>query len=173
MVPAPQPSSGKDQFSSLYALSTIGMSYYNAGQITLRHPSSHGLQSSVSYSYSRSIDMGSDAERTSEFSNGVAGAFSEITNTWKPYLSRGVSDFNTTHLLTGDFVYRLPVGRGQAFAGGVNHLVDAFIGGWQLSGIARASSGLPFSLFEPGWSTDWQIESYGVNTGKVKLRRHL
>jgi hypothetical protein len=32
-----------NQFATLYAWS-FGMSYYNAGQLTLRHPSSHGLQ---------------------------------------------------------------------------------------------------------------------------------
>ncbi len=163
----------QDQFSSLYALSTIGMSYYNAGQLTLRHPMSHGLQTDVSYTFSRSIDMGSDAERSSEFSTSTAKSSSNITNTWKPYLSKGVSDFNTKHLITADFVYQLPVGRSQAYLGGVNGFVDAFIGGWQLSGIFRATSGLPYSLFEPGWSTDWQIESYGVVTSKVKLRRHF
>jgi hypothetical protein len=163
----------QDQFASLYALSTIGMSYYNAAQVTLRHPFSHGLQTNISYTFSRSIDMGSDAERTSEFSNGVAAANSEILNTWKPYLNRGVSDFDTTHLLTTEFVYQLPVGHGQRYLGTSNDLVDGLFGGWQLSGILRATSGLPFSLFEPGWSTDWQIESYGVVTGKVKMRRHF
>ena len=162
----------QDQFSSLYALSTIGMSYYNAAQITLRHPSGHGLQLDVSYTYSKSIDFGSDAERTSEFSNGVAFANSEIANTWKPYLNRGPSDFDTRHLLTADYAYQLPFGRGKMFAGNVNHLVDAVIGGWQLSGILKATSGLPFSLFEPGWSTDWQIESYGVNVGNIKTHKH-
>ena len=163
----------QDQFSSLYALSTIGMSYYNAGQITLRHPMSHGLQTDISYTYSRSIDMGSDTERTSELANGFAGTASDIINTWRPYLNRGVSDFNTAHLLTADFVYLLPVGRGKAFAGGSNHFTDAVIGGWQLSGILRTTSGLPYSLFEPGWTTDWQIESYGVVTGKVQKKRHF
>ncbi len=62
----------QDQFSSLYALSTIGMSYYNAAQITLRHPSSHGLQTDISYTYSHSIDMGSDAERSTEFNGTTA-----------------------------------------------------------------------------------------------------
>src|SRR3974390_46867 len=33
----------QDQFSSLYALSSIGMSYYNGMQLTLRHPTTHGL----------------------------------------------------------------------------------------------------------------------------------
>jgi hypothetical protein len=42
-----------------------------------------------------------------------------------------------------------------------------------LSGINRTTSGLPFSLFEPGWATDWQIESYGVTTGPVKMRRQF
>jgi hypothetical protein len=169
----------QDQFSSLYALSTIGMSYYNALQITLRHPSSHGLQTDISYTYSRSIDMGSDAERTSEFSGpdtanpNIAGSESEILNTWKPYLNRGVSDFNTTHLLTADWVYQLPFGRGQSYLGGANGFVNALIGGWQLSGIARVTSGLPFSLTEPGWTTDWQIESFGVTTQKVKMSRHF
>ncbi len=164
----------QDQFYSLYALSTIGMSYYNAGQITLRHPMSHGLQADVSYTYSRSIDMGSDTERSTEFSPGVtAPASSEIISTWKPYLNRGVSDFDTTHLITVDWVYLLPVGRGQAYLGASNGLVDGFLGGWQFSGIFRNTSGLPFSLTEPGWTTDWQIESFAVTTSKVKMRRHF
>jgi Carboxypeptidase regulatory-like domain len=172
----------QQQFSSLYALSTVGMSYYNAGQITLRHPSSHGLQADISYTYSRSIDMGSDAERNTEFTgtgSALATAFnlssvsSSILNTWKPYLNRAVSDFDTTHLLTVDWMYQLPVGRGQHFAGGVNGIVNGFIGGWQWSGITRATSGLPFSLFEPGFTTNWQQESYGVVTSKIQMHRHF
>ena len=62
----------QQQFLSLYSLASIGMSYYNAAQVTLRHPMSHGLQADVSYTFSKSIDMGSDAERTSEFVAGVA-----------------------------------------------------------------------------------------------------
>jgi hypothetical protein len=163
----------QNQFSSLYALTTIGMSYYNAAQITLRHPMKHGLQGDFNYTYSKSIDFGSDAERTSEFSNGVAFAFSEILNTWKPYLNKAVSDFDTHHLVTLDYVYALPVGKGRAFLNQAKWPLDALVGGWQLSGIFRATSGLPFSLNEPGWTTDWQIESYAVTTQKVKMNRHF
>ncbi len=165
----------QDQFSSLYALSTIGMSYYNAGQFILRHPTSHGLTLDFSYTFSHSIDMGSDTERSNEFGTfGTnTGSFSEILNTWKPYLNRASSDFDTRHLITADWVYQLPVGRGQALGGRSNALVNAVIGGWQWSGIQRWTSGLPFGLIDPGWSTDWQIESFGVVTGKVKMHRHL
>ena len=166
----------QDQFSSLYALTTIGMSYYNAGQITLRHPMSHGLQLDFSYTLSKSMDWGSDAERNTEFTGGVNGggnSFSSILNTWKPYLNRSVSDFDTHHLITADAVYLLPFGRGRAYLGNDNKLLDTFIGGWQWSGINRWSSGLPFGVSEPGWSTDWQIESFGVNTGNIKTHKHL
>jgi hypothetical protein len=163
----------QSQFSSLYALSTIGMSYYNAGQLTLRHPMSHGLQTDISYTYSRSIDFGSDAERSTEFSTGVSTGASSIINTWKPYLNRGVSDFDTTHIVTVDWVYKLPFGRGATYLANSNRFVDAFIGGWQSSGIFRITSGLPFSVQEPGWTTDWQQEGYGIVTGKVQTHRHF
>ena len=169
-----QPKFWQDQFSSLYALSSIGMSYYHAAQITLRHPSSHGFQMDFNYTFSKSIDMGSDAERSTEFTGSPTGGgngTSSILNTWKPYLNRAVSDFDTKHLITVDAVYQLPFGRGKMIGGGSNALTDAFIGGWQLSGINRWSSGLPFSVSEPGWTTDWQIESFGVVTGNVSAHK--
>jgi hypothetical protein len=165
----------QDQFSSLYALSTIGMSYYNAGQLVLRHPTTHGLQFDFSYTWSNSIDMGSDTERSNEFGSNSTntGSFSTILNTWKPYLNRGASDFDTRHLITADWVYMLPFGRGKAVLGTANGLVDAFVGGWQWSGINRWTSALPFSVTEPGWTTNWQIESFGVVTQPVKVHKHL
>ena len=162
----------QDQFSSLYVLSSIGMSYYNAGQVILRHPMSHGVSLNLSYTFSNSIDMGSDGERGTEF-NGHGGNFSNILNTWKPYLNRGHSDFDVRHLITADWVYQLPIGQGQKFASSVNKAVDALIGGWQFPGIIRWSSGLPFSVSEPGWTTDWQIESNGVVTGPVKTKKQV
>ncbi|MEO6805161.1 MAG: carboxypeptidase-like regulatory domain-containing protein [Edaphobacter sp.] len=163
----------QNQFASLYALSTIGQSYYNAAQVTLRHPMSHGLQADISYTFSKSIDYGSDAERSTEFSAGVAAGNSSIINSWNPGLNRAVSDFDTTHILTVDWVYQLPFGNGAKFASSANGFVNAFIGGWQLSGILRATSGLPFDFSDPGWTTDWQQASRGVVTGNVKAHRHF
>ncbi len=169
----------QQQFASLYALSTIGSSYYNAAQVTLRHPMSHGLQADINYTFSKSIDMGSDSERTSEFSGPnaanttIAGANSEILNTWKPSLNRAPSDFDTRHIITVDAVYNLPVGRGKAFLGNTSRLLDELVGGWQYSGVFRTTSGLPFSLQEAGYSTDWQIPSFAVNTGGIKAHKHV
>ena len=158
------------QFASLFSLSTNGMSYYNSGQITLRHPSSHGLQMDVSYTLAKSIDMGSDTEKNN-FGNG--GLFSIIYNTWKPEYNRAASDFDTRHLITVDYLYQLPFGKGKEFLGNANTLVNEFLGGWSFSGILRGSSGLPWTLFEPGYTTNWTYGSGAVLTQKVKMRRHF
>jgi hypothetical protein len=67
----------------------------------------------------------------------------------------------------------LPFGKGKQVLGNANGFTDAFIGGWQMSGVWRWSSGLPFTLFEPGWTTNWEQEGYGVVTGNVKMRKHI
>jgi hypothetical protein len=71
------------QYVSLFAQSSIGTSSYNAAQATLRHPMSHGLQTDFSYTFSKSLDLGSSAERIGgHLSNNYA--FSQITNSFNP-----------------------------------------------------------------------------------------
>ena len=48
---------------------------------------------------------------------------------------------------------------------------DLAIGGWQLASIVRWTSGLPFSLTEGGFTTDWEIASYGIKTGNFKAKK--
>ncbi len=163
----------QQQFSSLYAWSSIGTSSYNALQFTLRHPSSHGLTTDISYTLSKSIDMGSGAERSNEFSNDSFGGNNGIQNSWNPKLNKAASDFDTRHLITADLVYAMPVGRGKALLGSANRLVDALIGGWQYSGLTRWASGLPFSVTAPGWATNWQLEGFGVVTSPVQVKKHI
>ena len=162
----------QNQFSSLYAAGVHGLQLLQRRTVLLHHPSSHGLQMDFSYTLAKSIDMGSDAERSSEFSH--QGAFSSIYNTWKPELNRGVSDFDTRHLITTDWVYQLPFGRGQHFFGSCER-VDGRAD-WRLA-VVRYSAvderACRSRLFEPGWSTNWQQESNAVVTGKVKMRRHF
>jgi hypothetical protein len=159
------------QFSSLFGWASLGTSYYNAGQIVLSHPSSHGLQANFSYTFSHSIDMGSDTQRAGIHT--ANNTSSVILNAWNPEYNRASSDFDTRHLITGNFVDQLPFGRGQHFAGNSNALVNSIIGGWQLSGLVRWTSGLPFSLFSPAWATNWEEQSFAVKTGTVKMHKHI
>ena len=53
-------------------------------------------------------------------------------------------------------------------------MVDALVSGWQLSGLARWTSGLPFTVMAGnGWEVDWSQESAVVKTAPVKMHKHL
>jgi hypothetical protein len=165
------------QYASLYAWSSIGSSNYNAGQVTLQRKMSRGVQMELSYTFSKSLDMGSDAERTmfSSSTGTTAGSsFGAVLNSWKPRLNYAPSDFDVRHLLTGSWVMELPVGRGKRLLGASSPEMDRVIGNWQLSGVARWTSGLPFSVISgAGWGTDWDEKSNMVQTGPIRTHAHI
>jgi hypothetical protein len=161
-----------DQFSSLYALSTMGNSSYNALQFTLRHPATHGLTLDFNYTFSKSLDLESETERGDVFTNGDDGYVDfGIQNTWNPKLNKAVSDFDTHSLFTTDWVYALPFGRGKAVLGDSNAVADALIGGWQFAGLARVTSGLPFSMLTQAYPTNYENPSWGIAQQPIKLRK--
>jgi len=147
------------QFSSMDAWRSIGNSAYSAGQFSLRHRSG-GLAFDLNYTYSKSIDVGSNAERVSTFEGG--GFASQIINSWFPRQNRAVSDFDTTHIFNANWVYELPFGRGKHFGSGMNKIANSVVGGWTFSGLWRWSSGYPFSLISPEWATNYDLETPAV-----------
>lgn len=150
------------QFASLYAWRSIGNSAYNAGEVLLRHSASHGLQFDLNYTYSHSIDMGSDAERIGN----LGGPGDQIFNAWNPRLQRATSTFDTTHQLNSNWVYELPFGRGKAFVSGGGHLANAILGGWALTGVLRWTSGFPVSVGNgAAWATNWDLSGYATQIG--------
>lgn len=152
------------QFSSLFAWRSTGNSNYNAGQFSLRHHSG-GLEFDINYTYSKSIDIGSNAERINEFEGG--GFASQVINSWAPNQLRAVSDFDATHQVNANWVYELPVGHGKRFGGTMGRLANAFLGDWSVSGLWRWSTGYPFTLFSPLWATNFQLASPAVLIGKA------
>jgi len=142
------------QFHSLYAWRSVGNANYNAMQVTLRKRMSQGVQFDFNYTYSKSIDLSSDATRVDAWS-GLGGS---IINSWDPNQLRGVSDFDTTHQFNTNFLVELPFGKGKRIAGDAGGVLDAFIGGWQLSGLARWTSGFPVTIANGAtWPTNWQL----------------
>ena len=155
------------QYSSLYALRTMTNANYNALQVTLQHKMTHGLQFDVNYTYGKSIDVSSDAERVGSW-GGFGG---QIINAWNPFSNRGPSDFDLRHQFNTNFIWEMPFGRGRWLAHDTNAFTDALIGGWQLSGLARWTSGFAVNVDNGGqYPTNYQLEGNAVllqpvNTG--------
>ena len=157
------------QFNSLFSWTSNGTSNYNALQLILRHPLTHGLQVDASYTLSKSLDLGSNSERTClQCGSTRSSTFSWIVNAFDPRQNYGPSDFDTRHIVTANWLYLLPFGQGQAFGAHTGSALNTLIGGWQLSGIARWTSGLPFTAINgTGWEVDWSKQSALVVNGNV------
>lgn len=155
----------QSQDASLFAWSSQGRSNYNALQVMLRHRTSHGLTFDFNYTFSKSIDMGSDAERVSLFQGSFFGT-GEIYNPFSPGLFRAVSDFDMTHQFNMNWVYSLPVGHGQHWGSDWNGFTNALLGGWTWSGLAKWTSGLPFGV-QNGFQfpTNWELNGFANLVG--------
>jgi hypothetical protein len=148
------------QYSSLYAWRTIGTSDYNALQVTLHKKFAGGVQGDFNYTWSKSLDMTSQVEQAP---NAGVNNFAQIINAWSPNQLRGVSDYDATQQINANRIVDSPVGRGRRFASGVNRWSDAVFGGWQLSGLLRWNSGLPFGVkLGPTWPTNWNIPGFAM-----------
>jgi hypothetical protein len=161
-----------NQAFSMYGWSSIGNSTYHALQATLRKQLSRGVQFDLNYTFSKSTDITSAASRVGfavyGYTNiGLVG--SRLANAFTPNLARAVSDYDLTHQMNLNWIADLPVGKGRALAHDANGFVDAVIGGWQLSGLARWTSGFPFSV-DGGqrWPTDWFLTAIAQMTSKQK-----
>jgi hypothetical protein len=153
------------QFSSLYGWRSNSNANYHAMQVNFRHPMSHGLQFDFNYTFSKSIDIFSDATRVGAW-GGLGG---QMINAWTPNAMRAVSDYDTTHQFNANWVADLPFGKGKQLAGNANGALDAVIGGWQLSGVFRMTSGFPVNISNGfNWPTNWQLGGNSYLISPVK-----
>ena len=121
----------------------MGTANYNAMQVTLKHPMTHGVQFDVNYTFSKSIDLSSDAERVGTF-GGYPAVRSSIPGA--RISSELVSDFDATHQFNANWTSLLTCAWSNVCHDS-NRGLDAVIGGWQLSGLVRLTSGFPLSVF--------------------------
>ena len=77
-------------------------------------------------------------------------------------------------LVTANWVAQLPFGQGKLIGSQSGPRTNAIIGNWQLSGLARWTSGLPFSVISgAGWGTNWLEKSNMIQTGSSTTGNYL
>jgi hypothetical protein len=69
--------------------------------------------------------------------------------------------------VNANFVYELPFGRGKKFGNSMNKVLNAFVGGWEISGLYRQTSGLPFNVTNgQRWPTNWNLGGNATPNGQ-------
>ncbi len=153
---APDPRVG-----SVLFLTNNGHSNYNGLTISVQQNDWHGLSARFNYSYAHSLDV---------VSNGGTGStpFSVITsigyqvNPFNPNAGYGPADYDARHVLSADYIYRLPF-RSES------RLVNAAIGGWQISGTFFFHTGFPFSVLD-GAAINTLAADGNMNHGQILLQ---
>jgi hypothetical protein len=105
-----------------------GKTWYNALQLTATHRVTQSFTLHGTWTWSKMMD---------------AGGF---TDTTYRVLSRHIDSTDFAHRITFSGYWLLPVGRGRQFLGNANRLVDAVIGGWEMSTIISWQTGFPWQL---------------------------
>jgi hypothetical protein len=127
-----------------------GISSYNAANVKLERRTSSLTMQAV-YTWSKSLDNKSAAAGIGNAAIGWNG----FMDNHRPQLDYGRSDFDVGQRFVTNFIYALPVGRGQHYMANANKAADALLGGWRVGGIYTAQLGFPMSVY----GTD----PYGLN----------
>ena len=151
------------QYGALAVYSTIASSDYNGATISLRQRLKNTLSYDLNYTFSKSMDDVSGLQTDAPFTPFILNALSLKQQ-------RAVSDFDVRHVVNANAIWQIPVGHGRAFLGDAPGIVNALVGGWQLSGIFRWNSGLPVEtpLDFGGWPTNWNRRNYTVRIAPVE-----
>lgn len=120
---------------------SVGKSSYNALQVTLNGRAQHGLTYLISYTFSKSLDLGCDGFY------GVEGC--SIQNPYNLQGDKGHAATDLPQIFSVAWVYELPFGQGRHTLD--NHFANVLLGGWNLNGVLTANSG---DAFDAGTGKD-------------------
>jgi hypothetical protein len=128
------------QYQGIAGSTNNAISNYNSLQASITKRMTNGFSFSFNYVWSHMLD---DMDSSGWGSRAGEQPF-QIAN--KPAANYSNSNFDVRNAFKGYGVYELPFGRGKMFLND-NTLLDAFIGGWQLSGTIVLSTGNPFTVY--------------------------
>src|SRR5262249_43123158 len=119
---------------------SIGTSNYRALELSLQRRLANGLQTLVSYTWSRATDNTSGYFGVED----GAGSRSSIQNFFDPASNVGRSGFDIPHFLSWFTLWELPVGEGKRWLH--SGQASRILGDWSINSIFQARSGQPFNV---------------------------
>ncbi len=116
----------------------------HAGYVDVRRRVSRGLTFTANYTYGKSIDDASDASPDVRTLTTPTNLGQQISYGIPRTSDRAISTFDIKHNFSSTFIYDMPFGKGRQFLDGAPGIVDAIVGGWTISGLARLQGGQPY-----------------------------
>ncbi len=144
-----------------------GNSTYHSMQLGLDKRFAQGLSFMVSYTISKNL---TDADSSGPGVSGFTGTNEFIgQNSYQRSAEKAVSELDTPQSLVASFFYELPAGHGKKYSP-QNHLANAAVGGWYVSGIGSYKSGTPTEVYGPCGGTAGDVLFAGCHfTGAARV----
>lgn len=137
------------QASGVQAYTNAGTANFHSMTVSLRRTVSNGWGYDFNYTWSHAIDNASGSEGSAQTTATGAGP-TNVQNAFCPRCSMGPADYDARHTVNANAVVELPVGKGKMFMSGAPKIVDAIIGGWQVSTLFTFHTGNPVSCTASG-----------------------
>ena len=117
----------------IHYTNNVGNMAYHSGQFKAERRFGKSLFFLGAYTWSKSMD------NVSASVQGSGG----VQNVFDPKDNRAVSDWDIPQRFAFAYVYDLPFGKDRRYLAGSPAAVQALLGGWQMTGIFVANSGVP------------------------------
>ena len=137
-----------------------GWQDYNALQLELRRAYRNGFMGQLNYTFSRT--RANSAGGTSQ------SRFEPYLDNNRPGLDAGRSTYNIPHIVNANAIFDLPFGKGRKWLSGRNAVLDAIVGGWQVSTIGHWQAGSPVGLYSTRGTFN-RVGRSGANTAVSTL----
>ncbi len=127
-------------------------SKYNSMQASLRQRSSNGLEFLASYTLAKGTTNNRGfygvfgGTGLQGVTSATEGAYWQ--NTYDPEAEWGPMFHDVRHNIVLSATYELPIGKGRRWGAQWSGVTDTLLGGWMLSGIFQARSGLPITVID-------------------------
>lgn len=142
-------------------------SYYHGFELEVNRRFASGLFFQTNYTFGKVLTDTTFLTSQTENQN-----FRSLLNR---RLDKNRAAFDVTHYFGANYLYPLPIGRGKRFAGSIHPALDKLIGGWNINGLTRWSSGAPFNITSGRQTTGSLVGATAVirNMTASELQKHV
>ncbi len=122
---------------------TEASSWYNALEVVFQKRAGRYLSFEGNYTWSKNMDDSSAGANAfvGTLSDGYPQELDHLKREWS------VSANDATNRLVVSVIYQLPIGRGSLIGANMNRVLDAVVGGWQLTTLATYQTGQPLDIY--------------------------
>ena len=138
---------GPNHLGNVKLTNSNGNMKYNSLQAVLQKRYGHGLETQVSYTYSKCMTDNSGYFGTWSTTTQTTPASPYFQNLYNSRADWAQCYWDSKHVLSAYAVYELPFGRGRQYGKDLPTAVNAVVGNWSMNPIVTWKTGFPLAVY--------------------------